>query len=525
MLLAIDDHVVEDARHLLTLLCVAKRPLMVEEVIEAIAVEFDDGGRLNRERRLPDAEALLEICPGFIDISMYSPSGSDVFFKSHPELRSDVDNHEVSIVTIAHYSVQEYLQSERISKSPAVSNFYVHSAVADNNVARMCLVYLLDPLSHETLDQKMLAQMPMAKYAAEFWPEHYRKGVRNARHVEILISQLFGRYQHAFENWVRLFDVDRRYASFPDIRRKSDDIPGPVYYASLLGYDETLEHLLKKDEGNESIHRQGGSRGSALRVAAAEGHESIVQLLLSKGADINMQSGELGDALQAASGAGHVSTVRLLLGKGADINKQGGRFGNALQTAASTVGININLPNNLATVQLLLERGADVNAQGGYFGSALQAASCQGIEAVQLLMRKGADVNMQGGEFGNALQAASFLGVEAVVELLLEEGAEINAQGGYFGNALQAASYQGVEAVVELLLRKGADINIQGGCLGNALWAASHRGHEPVVQLLLDGGVDVDSQGGSALRAAQKEGHTSVVQLLLNAGANARRFA
>jgi ankyrin repeat protein len=65
------------------------------------------------------------------------------------------------------------------------------------------------------------------------------------------------------------------------------------------------------------------------------GHDSVVTLLLEKGADVNAQGGFYGNALQAAAQGGYTSVVTLLLEKGADVNAQGGCYGNALQAASS----------------------------------------------------------------------------------------------------------------------------------------------------------------------------------------------
>jgi hypothetical protein len=89
-----------------------------------------------------------------------------------------------------------------------------------------------------------------------------------------------------------------------------------------------------------------------------------LELLLSKGADVNAQGGQHGNALQAASLGGHDKVVELLLSKGADVNAQGGQYGNALQAAS--------LGGHDKVVELLLSKGADVNAQGGEYGNALQ---------------------------------------------------------------------------------------------------------------------------------------------------------
>jgi ankyrin repeat domain-containing protein 50 len=51
-------------------------------------------------------------------------------------------------------------------------------------------------------------------------------------------------------------------------------------------------------------------------LAAENGHEKVIELLLGKSADINAQGGEYGNALQAASYGGHEKVVELLLGRG-----------------------------------------------------------------------------------------------------------------------------------------------------------------------------------------------------------------
>jgi ankyrin repeat protein len=61
----------------------------------------------------------------------------------------------------------------------------------------------------------------------------------------------------------------------------------------------------------------------------------IVELLLSKGADVNAKGGYYGNALRAASEGGHERIVELLLSKGADVNEQGGVYGDAPPAALS----------------------------------------------------------------------------------------------------------------------------------------------------------------------------------------------
>ncbi|CUS08887.1 unnamed protein product, partial [Tuber aestivum] len=62
----------------------------------------------------------------------------------------------------------------------------------------------------------------------------------------------------------------------------------------------------------------GGFRGNALQAAASRGNESVVRLLLERGAEVNAQGGFHGNALKAAKVSRHESIAQLLLSHGAD---------------------------------------------------------------------------------------------------------------------------------------------------------------------------------------------------------------
>ncbi len=61
-------------------------------------------------------------------------------------------------------------------------------------------------------------------------------------------------------------------------------------------------------------------------LAAAEGNQEVVRLLLRHGADIHAQAGQYGTALQAAAAQEHEQVVRLLLELGADVNAKSGYY-------------------------------------------------------------------------------------------------------------------------------------------------------------------------------------------------------
>ena len=432
MLCNIDRASVDYARRILTWLCFAKRPLTVKEVIDGIAIDLGNHPKFEPKRRLEDEYDILQICPGFLSINDNA---------NYVSVGRAEDNGVVCTLSIAHYSVQEYLESDRIREQKAAI-FSMQFAVSNAELAQMCLTYLLHPdIANEELSRVTLQEYPLSEYAAKHWVEHYKGAEERYRQTNSLATVLskstslatvlFKSTSLAFLNWTKVYDADHPSLDLEErLERSGSETPPPVYYASLLGLKYVLSELIKHED-----------KGHFQRST-----EEVSQL--DTPSLVNAQGGFYGNALQAASAGGHEKTV-----------------------------------------ELLLSEGAEVNAQGGWYGSALQAASAGGHEEiVELLLSKGAEVNAQGGEYGNALQAASYRGHEKIVELLLSKGADVNAQGRSFGNALQAASWGGHEKTVELLLSKGADVNAQGGHFGNALQAASARGHKKIVELLINKG-------------------------------------
>jgi ankyrin repeat protein len=124
--------------------------------------------------------------------------------------------------------------------------------------------------------------------------------------------------------------------------------------------------------------------------------------------------------------------MELLLERGASVNMPVELYGSALQ--ASLCG---RWPwdfqvSELEPYEILLNHGTDANQQGGTYGNPLQAACFfQDEKVVNMLLNKGANINTQGGGYGSALLAAKARGYSltssALVNLLLSKGAEDQA--------------------------------------------------------------------------------------------------
>ena len=312
----IDEDSREEAGRILTLLCFSSRPLTVQELIEGIAVDLLEPAHLNPARRLQDIDDIREICPGLIDIGF--EANNELF----PEGGGNDSSEETTLtLRIAHFSVQEYLLSDRIR----LHRFALQSAPAHAEIAHICLIYLQECLVHlqkpglssGRVNIMKLEEYPFAYFAARFWHYHYTNATNTVSQLDHLILALFQQRQDTFCTWMRLQNPEEVEAPLT-----SSLIASPIYYASFLGLNGVLCELIDHCQNHASeakglINAQGGSHGNVLVAASVEGHEKVVQILVDAGADVNAQGGRYGNALQAASAQGHEKLVQILIDAGA----------------------------------------------------------------------------------------------------------------------------------------------------------------------------------------------------------------
>ncbi|KAK2745548.1 hypothetical protein FQN57_003673 [Myotisia sp. PD_48] len=580
MLCNIDETMTVEAQRILTLICFSARPLTVAELIEGIAVDLKEPAHLDVTRRLQNADDVRGICPGLIDISYQpnkrtderrhiwtsSPSDwnkideetADEDFGDTTDEESIVERGE-PVVRIAHFSVQEYLESERIEHSNA-AKYAMKSEQAHLEIAHICLVYLLEPrLTDRGLNNVQLKDFPLTDFAAYFWPYHY-KGAAD-RISNCLPLKLF-QQEDKFQFW----------ASLPKIQDLSLYSEDPVTVASCLGLDQIVSILL---EVHHKVNGQGydanghfgalylasrhghekavkillnscadpiTSSSQVLGVASKYGREKVVRLLLDWGADPSFACwGGSGNALVAASKRNHMKVVRMLLESGADTHIYCGWGANALFAAIYSgfeklamilleSSINVKTQGRFGDAMTCKKRHQKVDdhrtildVQNRFFSDALpEAAHCGYKEIVEILIENNADINGSTCDYGTALEAASGQGHLDVVKILIEKGANINAVSELYGTPLHVASTAGKKEVVKILIENGANVNPP--CLrhGTPLQGASSGGYKEVVEVLIENGANPNTQIGNqnALQTASLEGHWEVVKMLIDGGAN-----
>ena len=461
ILLNIPEEYFPDAQVIFALLAYGSRSVSVAEVAEAIAINLEEASFDARDR-LADPCGVLKICSSLLTLSPFQVQTMNWGYAVLGVAE------KIETLRFAHYSVKEYLISQRWSST--ISHLFKLDIDSGHDlIAQLCLSYLLsirDALQ-PTLDT--FRSLPLLQYATRFWHVHY-----NATHL--------GDNEKTRDMALRLFQKGNETSLRNALTAVGRREVTPLYYASQFGLVDICQHILAS---GVDVDAHGGGYRNALQVAALYGHEVIVRLLIDNGADVNTRGGAVRgrSALQYAATNGHCAIVRLLLSKGANIDAKARSdvaIANALQGAI--------FGKHAPIVSLLLENHVDVNAQGGAYGNALQVAACTGSEElVRLLIENGALVNAQGGHFGNALQAAIQTRKYGIVRLLIENGANVNAQGGKYGNPLRAACIQRDEYLVRLLLKNGAQVKDHGlDIQDNMLEAAIIEGEDAIVKVLME---------------------------------------
>ena len=220
-----------------------------------------------------------------------------------------------------------------------------------------------------------------------------------------------------------------------------------------------------------------------LIAAAKNEKDECVQLLINKGADVNIVDSDGNTALMYEK---HVNCVKLLLEAGADVN-----HGNQRQKTALMFGADSGRED---IVSSLIKAGADVNFADSYGNTPLMYASSaeESIKSVELLLEAGADVNHSNEEGDTALMSAVGSRQNDVVTLLIKAGANMNAANEMGSTAVyNFAISAGEWECAEILAEAGADLNVMSDDKTPLMWAVEED-RETSAEALIKAGADVN---------------------------------
>lgn len=269
----------EDALKLLKWLAFPLRKLRLEEAVDMLAVDLDgEYPVFDVAARMIQPELVLELCGSLIR--------TDIDTNGRDHL-GDVAT--VTTLTTSHATVLDFLSSQPIKVGNLPEVVLTKPAVA-MQMAEVCLGYLhsLFELGVE-MTEDSLRTYPFARLCAEYWDDFYRMAMEDD-HVNGLLSRtrlntMVIRLLNSVPE--RLMAVRLCNPNFDTYRVDLDfsrkDLDSPLYYAALHGLPDIVEYYLAKGAAiNYSVSR---GYGTPLVAASALGRETVVRLLLDKGAD------------------------------------------------------------------------------------------------------------------------------------------------------------------------------------------------------------------------------------------------
>lgn len=261
---------------------------------------------------------------------------------------------------------------------------------------------------------------------------------------------------------------------------------------------------------------------TALMLAAGQGNDAVIEILLRNGANVNALASTQETALDFAAHAGYAQICESLIHHGASIETSK-VFSRLYASQKAATGTNPEIPSLIKQVE---RQNTNLSVAGDAktgWTDIMHAAFSGLSEEIQTLANSGADIETVTPDGQTALMIAAAGGRNTAVEALLALGANINAVNAKGWTALMLATQRNDLTTVQLLLVHGADVNHLSSDRWTALAEASQHGFHDIMAALLDCGADMETKSShdwTPLNHACYAGDVKGVQLLVGAGAD-----
>ncbi|KAL2009325.1 hypothetical protein VTN00DRAFT_7519 [Thermoascus crustaceus] len=211
-------------------------------------------------------------------------------------------------------------------------------------------------------------------------------------------------------------DIESLALKGADLEVRQKDGQTILHLAAIHNSEEVVRWLL--DHGVDQSAKDK-NQTTALHLAAQKGHKGIVEML-SRNVDNLLARNTFGQdpLILAAQGNSEESIIRIMVEKGADLTARDVPGRGALEYAA--------MRGDDAVVRLLIEKGAPLDSRDGFGRTALHYASMsRHASTVRLLIEKGFEIDAADKDGWTALHYACRTDCREVERVLEEAGANI----------------------------------------------------------------------------------------------------
>nr|WOD46542.1 hypothetical protein [Trichoderma atroviride] len=443
------------ATKMFRLILFARRPLTVDEILHALGISDD----VDSDPKFIPSDASLE---------KRLPSSERVILSSGGNFLEIKQSNGQKIVQIMHQTVREFF----LDPDGPVANsvFQVSEAHAHAYIAITCIRYL-----------SYINRRPLATYALGYIKSHIDIGKQDAN-IENAISGLI---EHLTSGSAGASLLERWGGSglHRDTGSRShvQDATAMTFrceilrYSSIYGFSIAAELVLLAETDMDNQDKDGRT---PLSLAAGNGYEAIVKLLLEGGAKTEIKDKNGQTPLSRAAMNGQQGNVMRLSEYGAFIDEHDISGVTPLSWAAKN--------NHLSIVKFLVSRRAKIEYPS-HQTTLSQAVKHGHLAIVKFLVEKGAKIDPNKYQ-KSPLAYATEHGHLAIVKFLVEKGAKINFNG-YQKSPLAYAAEHGYLAIVRFLFEKGVKIESNDSHQTPLSYAIEHA----LVGFLFEKGVKIES--------------------------------
>ncbi|PIO74140.1 ankyrin repeat protein [Teladorsagia circumcincta] len=310
-----------------------------------------------------------------------------------------------------------------------------------------------------------------------------------------------------------------------DVEEQDSSFTSLLHRSARDGNVDAMEKLISRRPDLVNVPDTDGF--TALHYAAKYGHVKAVDLLLKKGAAVDVVGRDLFTPLHVT--AKYCRPLALLHGAPTERSSVS-QFIDA--SAHSATPRHMTADVTTAIVDLLVGRKADVNAKDSYGMTPLHHAAMKGNEpAAKALIKHHADVNAKAMKGTTPLLTACVHGSDEIIQMLLSNGADTSGTDRRMNSVYHIAAHHGRTDTLKLLLQHGRETGQR------MLWMSNNEGKTPL-RMAVDGnhpdtvstilqlkplkGSIFDEKDKYLLHEAAAKGYVEVVERLIQNGYDPR---